>query len=187
MAPDRDDDALRTLEPLIEAVQEGVETAGWALSGLQKTTSHRFEGRWEGEQTRSAYLVFHRLGDDDTVALDVYLDETSQGLRGNVALVLDGPRLGDARDLLPVMDALRRAADELLPREYRTPVSLRFRMDDAGDDPRRATSEIRIKIEIPGRAVRSGTSAVRALSSNAVKCFEELLDHPAIRDYLLTG
>ncbi len=36
--------SLLTLEPLIDAVREGVEAEGWELSGLQKTTSHQFEG-----------------------------------------------------------------------------------------------------------------------------------------------
>ncbi|MEE8147462.1 MAG: hypothetical protein V3T24_07665, partial [Longimicrobiales bacterium] len=86
---------VMTLEPLLEAVQDGIERAGWALSGLQKTTSLQFEGRWEGESTRSAYLFFHREGLPDWVSLDVFLDETSKGLKGNFALVIDGPELGE--------------------------------------------------------------------------------------------
>jgi len=184
MAPDRDHDSLRTLEPLVDAVQEGVEAVGWALSGLQKTTSHQFEGRWEGEQTRSAYLFFHKPGGWESVALDVYLDETSRGLKGNLALVLDGPDLRDARDLVPVMEALGRAATECLPDGYRTPVSVRFRMHDAGVDPCEAPSEIRIKVQIPVAAVRAGTSAVSALASTTIRCFEDLLDHPGIQSYV---
>ena len=58
-------DEILTLEPLVDAVREGVESAGWHLSGLQKTTSLEFEGRWEGESTRSAYLFFHRADESD--------------------------------------------------------------------------------------------------------------------------
>ena len=94
---------LHTLEPFLEAIREGVEGRGWELSGLQKTTSYRFEGRWEGDSTRSAYLFFHRAGVPEDVSVDVYLDETSRGLKGNLALVMDVPDLGDVG---PVQEAL---------------------------------------------------------------------------------
>ena len=80
---------IYTLEPLIEAVRAGVESTDWKLSGLQKTTSHQFEGKWEGESTRSAYLFFHLPNGPDYASIDVYLDETTQGLAGNLALVVD--------------------------------------------------------------------------------------------------
>ena len=78
------DDArpLLTLEPLIEAVQDGITRSGWVLSGLQKTTSPRFEGRWQGESSRSAYLFFHDDARPDFVSIDVFLDETTKGLKG---------------------------------------------------------------------------------------------------------
>ena len=84
---------LLTLEPLIEAVQDGITRTGWVLSGLQKTTSHQFEGRWQGEDSRSAYLFFHQDEGPDLVSIDVFLDETSKGLKGNLALVVSGPEL----------------------------------------------------------------------------------------------
>ena len=43
-------ESVLTLEPLIDAVRDGVEATGWALSGLQKTTSHEYAGRWEGRK-----------------------------------------------------------------------------------------------------------------------------------------
>ena len=64
------------------------------LSGLQKTTSHQFEGRWQGESSRSAYLFFHDDARPDYVSIDVFLDETTRGLKGNLALVLAGPEWG---------------------------------------------------------------------------------------------
>ena len=57
MSPNRENSIL-TLEPLIDVVRAAVEGGGWSISGLQKTTSHQFEGRWEGEATRSAFLFF---------------------------------------------------------------------------------------------------------------------------------
>ena len=89
---------ILTLEPLLEAVKEGLEGAGWELSGLQKTTSYEFEGRWAGDSSRSAYLFFHSEEVPEWVSLDVFLDETSRGLKGNLALVVDGPELSAIRD-----------------------------------------------------------------------------------------
>ncbi len=71
-----DSQPLLTLEAFIEAVQDGITRAGWVLSGLQKTTSHQFEGRWQGEDSRSAYLFFHNDESPDCVSIDVFLDET---------------------------------------------------------------------------------------------------------------
>ena len=34
-----------TIEPLVNAVRDGVEATGRAFSGLQKTTSHEYAGR----------------------------------------------------------------------------------------------------------------------------------------------
>ena len=86
---------LLTLEPLIDSVRRGVEGAGWELSGLQKTTSHQFEGRWEGASSRRAYLFFHLPDGPDHVSVDVFLDETTRGLTGNLALVIEGRPLTD--------------------------------------------------------------------------------------------
>lgn len=79
---------LLTLEPLLEVVREGVSNAGWELSGLQKTTSHQFQGLWDGKNSRSAYLFFHNDRMPDCVSVDVFLDETTKGLRGSLALVV---------------------------------------------------------------------------------------------------
>lgn len=178
-------DPILTLEPLADAIRDGVESAGWELSGLQKTTSHEFEGRWAGESTRSAYLFFHRE-DDERVSVDVFLDETSRGLRGNLALVMD---LAEADELPPtpeVLSELTRLAVAHLPEGYRTPVTLRYRLSDAETAPAGADVEARIKLSIPGAALEAGVSAVAALASATVKAFEGLLADEAA-DRLLTG
>ncbi|MDE3004806.1 MAG: hypothetical protein OXU39_01805, partial [Gemmatimonadota bacterium] len=98
-----------TLEPLIDTLREAIAGVGWELSGLQKTTSHQFEGRWKGESTRSAYLFFHRSDGPDFASVDVYLDETSRGMTGNVALVVDLRPMGEvgkAEDVLSVLASL---------------------------------------------------------------------------------
>ncbi|HUG36656.1 MAG TPA: hypothetical protein VML54_06880 [Candidatus Limnocylindrales bacterium] len=170
---------LLTLEPLVEAVREGVEGVDrWALSGLQKTTSHEFEGRWAGDSTRSAYLFFHRAG-EKRASLDVFLDETSRGLRGNLALVLD---LADAASL-PDTDEMLRALAALaaahLPSGYRTPVVLRYRLADAAHELSPAPeAEARIKLAIPGAAFDAGAAAVTTLASISVKAFGALLADP---------
>jgi len=177
---------LLTLEPFIAAVRAGVEGAGWTLSGLQKTTSHQFEGRWEGESTRSAYLFFHADGRAEDASIDVYLDETSQGLTGNLALVVDLVRLaelGDPADALRVFGALSSA---LLPPEHATPVTLRLRLQDGDEDPATAETEVRFKVRIPRRTVAAGADAVRGLAESAVAGFERILTSPRLTRYAVS-
>ena len=170
------DGEVLTLEPLLEAIREGVEEAGWHLSGLQKTTSHRFEGRWEGESTRSAYLFFHRDELPDWVSIDVYLDETSRGLKGNLALVIDGPELEALGSATEVVDLLSGLTERSLPDEYQTPITYRIRIRDRHEEPGAAETEYRFKIYVPESAVRAGRDALTALATSAVGAFEELLD-----------
>jgi hypothetical protein len=176
---------LLTLEPLIDAVRGGAEAVGWALSGLQKTTSHQFEGRWEGEATRSAYLFFHRPDGWDEVGIDAYLDETSRGLQGSLSLVIEGPRLGGLGDPARALAALGAAAGERLPPGHRTPISLRLRLKEPAADPAGSETEVRFKVRIPASVMDGGASAVADLVSSAVRSFEALLAHPKIRDLLV--
>jgi hypothetical protein len=175
---------LLTLEPLLEAVREGLEGAGWELSGLQKTTSYEFEGRWEGDSSRSAYLFFHRADLPDWVSLDVFLDETTRGLRGNLALVLDGPVMGELGPPRDVLDGLAAVAAGHLPAGYRTPITLRFRLPDpkAGSDT--ADTEYRMKLYIPREALKAGHSAVSALSTAVARAFEEILSSGELAQYV---
>ncbi len=175
---------LLTLEPLVEAVREGVEETGWVLSGLQKTTSHAFEGSWEGESTRSAYLFFHRDDLPESVSVEGYLDETSQGLRGNLALVLEGPSLERLGGCRAVLERVRRAAHETLPEGYGAPVSLRLAMPYRDRPVGDAETQVRIKLTIPSRAMEAGASAVSALSALAVGSFECLLECPEVAELL---
>lgn len=173
-----------TLEPLLEAVQDGIERAGWALSGLQKTTSLQFEGRWEGESTRSAYLFFHREGLPGCVSLDVFLDETSKGLKGNFALVIDGPELGELGPMEELLEALAAVSKDALPEGYTTPVSVRLRLPKVSTEPSEADSEFRLKLHIPHRAYEAGPDALSALASAVVTAFEAALQHPELRPFL---
>lgn len=175
--------ALLTLEPLLEAVRDGVEEAGWTLSGMQKTTSHEFEGRWAGESTRSAYLFFHRSGVPEGVSVEVFLDETSRGLKGNLSLVVDGPRLSEMGGVHGTLESLGRVGRDRLPPDYRTPLTLRLRLSDAGAPPEEADSEARFKLHIPGVAIEAGASAVSALASSTVRAFEDALAHPDLADF----
>jgi hypothetical protein len=175
---------LLTLEPLLEAVRVGIEHAGWALSGLQKTTSHEFEGRWAGESTRSAYLFFHREDLPDSVSVEAFLDETSRGLRANLSLVLDGPKLGRLGPAKEVLRRVRAAARETLPDPGRSPVSVKLTMPGRVEEPADADTQIRVKMIIPGVAVESGATAVSALASSAVAAFEGLLECPEVAELL---
>ncbi len=175
---------LLTLEPLLEAVRTGVEDAGWLLSGLQKTTSHEFEGKWAGESTRSAYLFFHRADLPESVGMEAFLDETSDGLRGNLALVLDGPPLGRLGGVSAVLERVAGATGETLPEGYRSPVALRLSVPDGVTPADQAEVQFRIKLTIPGAAMCAGASAVSALSSATVAAFEALLERPEVAEML---
>ena len=175
---------LLTLEPLIEAVQDGITRAGWVLSGLQKTTSHQFEGRWQGEDSRSAYLFFHQDEGPDFVSLDVFLDETSRGLKGNLALVVSGPELEFLDPMPDLLTALAKVTADCLPEPYHTPFVVRLRMDGPKDDPRTAETEVRIKLTIPSKALEEGADAISALASATTAAFERALRHEGLRSFL---
>lgn len=172
---------LLTLEPLIDAVREGVEGSGWELSGLQKTTSHQFEGRWEGESTRSAYLFFHQPSGPEWVSVDVYLDETGRGLSGNFALVADLQplgRVGPARSLLEELASLSQG--HLAPRRRR-PLTLRFRLADVDQSPEEAETEVRFKVLVPRQAMEQGHGAVVAFARETLGGFERILAEEGLR------
>ena len=178
---------LLTLEPLIEAVTEGLEAAGWARSGVQKTTSHEYGGRWEGETSRSAYLFFHRPGQDDAVSVEAFLDETSRGIEGNLALVVDGPELSELGDPRPALAGIAAAAGERIQSQHRVPVALRLRLSDPTQPAHAATVELRIKIPIPQSALRAGHATVAQLATSGVGAFERLLEHPEMKRHGMDG
>lgn len=172
---------ILTLEPLIEAVRHAVEGAGWELSGLQKTTSHQFEGRWEGDSTRSAYLFFHTPKGPDWVSVDVYLDETSRGLAGNLALVADLRPLGGLEPAAALLQHLSHLFGARADASYRRPVTLRFRMADADDDVAEAETEVRFKVRIPRATIGAGSEAVREMVGEAMGSFTAVLDTSSLR------
>jgi hypothetical protein len=178
--------ALLTLEPLVEAVRAGIDRTGWTLSGIQKTTSHQFEGEWEGESARSAYLFFH-CPSETGASIEAYVDETIQGLAGNLALVVDlAPlsEIGDPARALAVLGPLARSA---LPAGYAAPLTLRLRLENAGEDPSRAEVEIRFKIRISRRVIARGAGAVAALAEAAVAGFERILAAGELERYRPVG
>jgi hypothetical protein len=181
------EEALLTLEPLIDAVREGVVSVGWELSGLQKTTSHEFEGRWSGDSTRSAYLFFHVPAGYEWASLDVFLDETSRGLTGNLALAVDGRTLGELGDITRTMEGLASIAGETLPQEFRTPVTLRVRLDRPSAAPSTAGTEVRFKVRIPAETIARGGSAVAHMASVAATALRNLLDDPGLQPVLARG
>ncbi len=166
---------ILTLEPLIETVRGAVESEGWSLSGLQKTTSHQFEGRWEGEATRSAYAFFHRANGPEWVSVDVYLDETSRGLRGNIALVLDLLPLRELGDVPEVLQRVARASALALPEKLRRPVTLRLRMDDAAAEVSESEVELRLKVRLPATGLKAGVTATTAQIREIMDSFAALL------------
>lgn len=176
--------AILTLEPLIEAVREGIEGTHWELSGLQKTTSHQFEGRWEGESTRSAYLFFHSDDAPEPVSIDVYLDETSRGLTGNLALVVDLMDLGALGDPSSVLREFGALAAGALPAGHRTPLTLRMRLKDGQDEPRTAECEVRFKLTLPKATIAAGHDEIRDLAAAAMAAFRDILASAELRGRL---
>jgi hypothetical protein len=175
--------SIDTLEPLIDAVRDGVEGQGWALSGLQKTSSTEFEGRWAGQSTRSAYLFFHRA-DLETASVEAYLDETSRGLTGNLGLVADVRPLWELESVPDALARMAALARMHLPEGYQTPVTLRMRLPRAEEDASEAELEARVKLRIPKAAMSAGESAVSALAAAVVKAVEAILQDPAARSVL---
>jgi hypothetical protein len=175
--------SIDTLEPLIDAVRDGVEGQGWSLSGLQKTSSTEFEGRWAGQSTRSAYLFFHRA-DLETASVEAYLDETSRGLTGNLGLVADVRPLWELESVPDALARMAALARVHLPEGYQTPVTLRMRLPRAEEDVSEAELEARVKLRIPKAAMNAGGSAVSALAAAVVKAVEAILQDPASRSVL---
>lgn len=170
-------DPLQTLEPLVEAVRAGVEGTAWRLSGLQKTSSTEFEGRWAGESTRSAYLFFHRQG-LETVSLEAYLDETTRGLRGNIGLVADVRPLWELTSVPGALEELARVARRHVPESYQIPVTLRLRLPRVQEPVDEVELEARIKLRLPSAAFEAGAAAISALAGTAVGAFEAVLSDP---------
>jgi hypothetical protein len=175
---------ILTLEPLLAAVREGVELAGWVLSGLQKTTSHEFEGRWAGESTRSAYLFFHRPDLPDSVSAEAFLDETSRGLQGNLTLVVEGPTYGELGRASSVLERVAAAASETFPPTCRVPLALRLRLPESSVAVERAEVQVRIRVHLPEARVEGGELAVQHFAQAALGAFEQLLERPEVAELL---
>jgi len=180
----REQEPILTLEPLLDAVREGIRGAGWQLSGLQKTTSHEFEGRWAGESTRSAYLFFHRPDLPDSISVEGFLDETSRGLQGNLTLVVEGPRFGELGQVSVVLARVAAAASETFPAACTVPLSLRLRLPEASVQAADAEVQVRVRLHLPASAVTRGEDAVRGYVQSAVGAFEHLLERPEVAELL---
>jgi hypothetical protein len=177
--------SLWTLEPVIEAMREGLESMDWSLSGLQKTTSHEYEGRWAGESSRSAYLFFHNDACGDEVSIEAFVDETSRGLRANLALVVEIPPLGELPPPEKLLTLLTSVAAECLMEGYKTPISVRFRLPETRAEASHAESEVRIKLSIPETAFEAGAAALSALAAATAGAFETVLGHSDLAPLLV--
>jgi hypothetical protein len=118
------------------------------------------------------------------VSIDVFLDETSRGLRGNLALVLEGPSLDSVRDPKAVLTQLSGVGRRLLPDGYRTPLTLRYRLPRLSDDPGISDTEFRFKLYVPKNALQAGHSAVVALATSTATAFRGILRAPDLRPLL---
>lgn len=170
--------AILTLEPLVELVRGTIESGGWLLSGVQKTTSYEYGGRWEGDSTRSAYLFFHREESEGGPSLDVFLDETSRGLTGNLALVVPGPGLSALGDVQAALARLASVTKACTPSDLRTPLTVRARLDRAESLPGTAEVEFRVKVLIRPRVILAGKRVVAAVVRAALTAFADIAAHP---------
>jgi hypothetical protein len=128
-------------------------------------------------------LFFHRPDVPEWASVDAFLDETSRGLKGNLALVLDGPELQEIPDPAAALTALAELARPMLPEGYRAPLTLRYRVPGLGEDPGHADTEIRFKLLLPKGALDSGFSAVSALAGATARAFQSILESPGLRPY----
>jgi hypothetical protein len=119
------------------------------------------------------------------VSIYVFLDETTKGLKGNLALVVTGPELGLLGPMPDLLVALAKVTADCLPEHAHTPFVLCLGMDDPKDDPRAAETEVRIKLTIPSEALSAGASEVSALASTTTEAFERLLAHQGLRSSLI--
>ncbi len=178
------EESILTLEPLLDAVRTGVEEAAWELSGLQKTTSHEFEGRWAGSSTRSAYLFFHRPDLPDAISVEGFLDETSRGLQGNLTLVVEGPCYGDLGQASTILERIASAARETFPAQCRTPLSLRLHLPRADTPSEEARVQLRIRVHLPPITPEIRPETVCRYTASAVGAFEAMLERPEVAEFL---
>jgi len=176
-------DAILTLEPLIDAVSDGVREAGWTLSGLQKTSSTEFEGEWAGQTTRSAYLFFYRE-EQEVASIEGYLDETDRGLRATLSLVVDMRPVWEHPSVPAALERVGRLSDRHLPDGYRTPIVIRLSLAQAGEPASEAELQSRIKLRIPRAAIEAGPDSVVAVVATTVRAFERLLHDPEAPEVL---
>ena len=151
---------------------------------MQKTTSHQFEGRWAGDSTRSAYLFFHGPDASDWASVDVFLDETSRGLTGNLALVVDARKLGGLGDVPRALATLAELSAGVIPPGSRAPLTLRLHLPSVVASVDEAEAEIRFKLRIPRATIDAGAGAVTALAADTVVRFDALIRADGLRPFL---
>lgn len=135
-----------------------------------------------GGRGDSERLSLFHLGEGlDPISIDGYLEETGRGLTGNIALVIDLLPLGGVG---PAGEALRRfgalSAHEIDDR-FKRPITLRFRVADAAQDPDLAETEVRFKVRIPSPVIREGKHAVSVFVEVVTASFARMLESDALR------
>ncbi len=175
---------LLTLEPLADVVRDTIREDDWSLSGLQKTTSYEYDGRWEGESTRSAYLFYHPVAGWEGVSLDVFLDETRRGLTASLTLVLQGPVLNDLGGVAAALERTSGIVASVVPAEVTSAVSLRAALPDVRRPAGTAETTIRVRQAVPGVAIETGKQAVAAVVRSILGTFADLRAHPDVRGLL---
>ncbi|MEQ1857570.1 MAG: hypothetical protein ABL963_14015 [Longimicrobiales bacterium] len=117
------------------------------------------------------------------MSVDVYLDETSRGLTGNLALVVDLASLGEIGDPAEVLAELGRLSKRRMPAGSTAPVTLRLRLPDGAKEPATAEVEIRFKLNLASRIIAAGGGEIRRFAAESVAAFERILDAGELERY----
>jgi hypothetical protein len=98
--------------------------------------------------------------------------------------VLDGPSLKNIPDPELALGELGELAGASLPKGYRTPLTLRYRLSGPGRDPGEADSEIRFKLYIPAKVIQLGAKAITDLTRASSGALLEVLQAPELTPFL---
>jgi len=120
------------------------------------------------------------------VSIDVYLDETSRGLTGNLALVIDLAPLARVGDAASALSDLGRLATAQMPAGYAAPLTLRLRLPDGASHPDDAETEVRFKLTLPSRIIAAGAEEIRSLVLETVAAFERILASGELARYRIS-
>ena len=91
---------------------------------------------------------------------------------------MEGPESSELGTMQELFTSLVKVGKECMPEGYRTPITVRMRVEGPDTAPGAASSEVRLKLYIPTKETKASSAAVSALASSAVAALERVLAHP---------